>query len=263
MRLTLSALILLLTVFAPATVAWSQEPDLITPPELSRVQPEEEQPAPVETTLGRGTLPDKNIVNLPAPNAKELKEAADVYKICADGRGQNYVDCDCSSLTYLQMRVTERAQGLKPSDGYEMRTAAQKACPNTVGLAGYTYKTCMGWAPRMYQDYEELCSCYANSYAEKFGANPTDSLRVNQKLMTAALISCNAGRAATLNLERTKKIKEMKRLGIYDELFPSAKESGLATTLPAKDPTLSTAPPSQRLSDQLLAPDTDPRIPDR
>lgn len=221
-----------------------------------------QQPAATET-LGRGSLPGEKIINLPPATKAELAEAAAVEKMCADGVGQRYYDCECTSMAFLQMRVTERASGKVHSDGYQMRLDAQKACTNTPALAGYSYNICMSWAPRMHENYEELCSCYASTYAQKFGAAPTDSFQVNQRLVSAALKACNAGQSTLVKLERQKRIRDMKRDGSYDQLFPSAKESGLATTLPEKQPVLSTTPPALRLTDQILGPGTEPRIPDR
>jgi hypothetical protein len=195
------SLLTLLCLLAPATQALAQTPD-----------------APA---LTRGVLPDTRTSSLPEPTKEEITEANAVGTTCRISNEQDYYDCDCIALTYLQQRVLYKAIN-KTFDEFAEKENAKKACPNPTAIAGRSYTTCMSWAPRMRQDYESFCECYGNAYAEAFSKNPAITYQDNKYVMAAALNNCDVGAPIVARINRNARIREMELSGVYDEMYPSA-----------------------------------------
>lgn len=293
MRLPLLRLVALATLSVTAATATpslaqsqlSAQPNILQPGrqdslQMRQAQPARNIPGPTPTQNqdpqqaqtaalpGRGLLPEEGPQNLPEPSRQEMDEALNAYRICNNGGAKMYFDCNCVSTTYLQLRVIERvklrtAGAGKRSDGFMIQEQALKSCPNSPALAGNTYTMCKSWAPRMFDDAEGFCSCYANTYARTFAKTPTNSIFANRDMMKASMSSCNAGDAALRAIEREHQVRDLKRAGLYDDLFPSARASGLATTEQAPPKAKPTDPIVLQLHERLLAPDTAPRIPAR
>ena len=201
----------------------------------------------------RGQLQGDAVVP-PAPTPEQIREANRVYYNCESGDSErSYFDCQCVALTFLQHTVQNKK---KPGGGSlaapDIEDIARKSCPNTVGIAGMTYTRCLSWAPRMRPDYKAFCECYANEYANTFSRSPTTSIRRAEALSTISMNQCNGGQPAIDRMMRNKRIEQLKKQGLYERLFPSAKTLN-KSTMPTPPPSTSpTRPLQQILTDKMF-----------
>jgi len=155
----------------------------------------------------------------PAPTPKQMDEAFAVYDECkASDMVRKYYDCNCLAENFLNLRAADTDT---PRD--ELIVTARKKCPNTVDIAGSSYQRCLDWAPRLRADYDQYCTCYANTFAKNFTTNPTDSIRGREMIMTRALVSCNTTDEIGERRARDRMIDQLKKQGVYETLFPNVK----------------------------------------
>ena len=251
MRPILLITALLLTLLAPLAPAHAQSEPVGPPAPAGN--------APL-VDLSPGILLKKNIPQR-EPNEKELREANRVFEDCtANERESSYYDCQCMSLNFLQQRMNDvRDANDRPTEAYFFLTNARKACPNMAGIAGMAYTRCTAWAPRLYANPEQFCSCYANDYARRFAFNPNPTLRLNQMLMQAAMTECNAGQVVQERMIREQRIEQLKRDGTYETLFPSAEALNKPIIPENSAPATRPGALSRGITDRLFAPDTGPR----
>lgn len=212
-------------------------------------------------SVTRGALPNDKQIIPGTPSEADLAEANHVYSDCAmDERESSYYDCKCTSVTFLQLRQMDTRDAYdRPTPAAVLIGQARQACPNPTGIAGETYTRCLDWAPRIRNDYEEFCACYANDYAKRFAYAPTSSIKMNQWMMTASMNQCNAAQPIIDRIARKKQIEMMKKNGTYEALFPSAKD--------LNKPIVPVAPPlpnskrsvANRMSGTLFQEDTGPQ----
>lgn len=203
MKLCLFLLIALLVAFVPR--AYSQTPDQ-TP------QSKFEGAATLGKIFGRKKAPP--------PTPEQIDESLVVYDQCKGSEMHNqYYNCDCLSADFLQSR-TENPKEAQ----YTLVLKSRKKCGNSTNIAGLSYERCLSWAPRLKNNYEQYCSCYANSFARSFVKSPTDSIRGREILMTNALNGCNTGTELAERQARQNMINLLKKQGIYETLFPGAKK---------------------------------------
>ena len=155
----------------------------------------------------------------PPPTPDQIDEAIGIYDECkASEMANKYYNCDCVSADFLQSRTEQPNEA-----SYNILMASRKKCANTVDIAGSSYERCLTWAPRLKNDYEEYCGCYANNFAKNFAKSPTDSIRGREIMMTNALNGCNNSNEIEERRARQNMINQLKKQGLYEALFPSAK----------------------------------------
>jgi hypothetical protein len=213
--------------------------------------PASAQQASSAPPVTRGQLQGDAVVPAP-PTQEQIREANGVYQNCESGVSErSYFDCQCVALTFLQHRVQDKKLGGRSLTAPDIEDIARKSCPNTVGIAGMTYTRCLSWAPRMRPDYEAFCECYANEYANTFSRSPTTSIRRAEALSTVSMNQCNGGQPAIDRMTRNKRIEQLKKRGLYETLFPSAKTLNKSTMPPPPASTSATRPLQQILTDKL------------
>ncbi len=154
-----------------------------------------------------------------APTPAMIDESFTVYDECkATDMTTRYYDCDCQAANFLDMRA--QYPDAKQRD---LVIASRKGCANIVTIAGESYKYCMGWAPRIRPDYKSYCECYGNAFAKNFTDKPTDNIKGRERLVTAALNSCNKGATQAEQQARAREIKQLQEQGLYNQLFPGTK----------------------------------------
>ena len=120
-----------------------------------------------------------------------IEEAIAYYEECESTHQlNNYYDCECLSLAYLDERVK-----LGPTiSGSTIQFNIRKQCRDAIGSAGPTYSECLRKANRFQPgtDPEKYCECVANTYVKNMnrlapGIGSTSI--VNFK--TNAYVTCN------------------------------------------------------------------------
>lgn len=201
------------------------------------------------TPLTRGMLPGDLPNQLPQPSQAQIVEAEGIRKVCEATVEKNYYDCTCLSITYLQLRVTDKKRGGNDTPTYTLQETARKSCANTVALAGMTYTRCSSWAPRLLDEPENFCTCYSNTFARKFAAKPAGTYAALEGLMSSALTDCDIGRPVRERQERKELVRQLKQTGEYETLFPGAIREKSYKPTPIPKGQRST---SQLLSDQMF-----------
>jgi hypothetical protein len=200
-----------------------------------------------------GKLPgDKKPVAPKEPTAEQLAEANAIFKDCSNSENQShYLDCECLSLTFLQLRIKDVEEHGKPTGQFLLMEEARKSCVNTTGLAGKTYNECRTWAVGARPDAEEFCSCYANTYAKTYAGAPTSNIKINERMMITSLQACGSSKASQLRVEQERAMLKMQEDGSYQKLFPGAE--GVFYPKPKRPPSSAAKPktPAQILSDHL------------
>ena len=173
-----------------------------------------DQSAPAKSLDNIFGMPQKKI----PPTPEQIDESFKVYDQCngSDMVGR-YYDCDCLARNFLEIRP---ANPKTPID--DLVQIVRKDCANTSNIAGDAYDQCVTWSAKLRTDYIQYCTCYANSYAKKFAATPSDSIRGREALMTVALDNCKSGHELEEDNSRKTFIDWLKKRGLYDVLFPGA-----------------------------------------
>lgn len=210
------------------------------------------QQTQTDTTLQRGALP-KKVPNLAKPTDAEIAEANRIGNICRSSSEKDYFDCDCVSLEYLQRTSYSRAQKVAVNT-FKIKNDAKRACPNQPAIAGRGYTNCMTWAPKMRTDYESFCSCYGNAYANEFAKRPAITINESKAVMSSAMKTCNIAAPVKERMTRNARIKEMEQKGIYEEMYPSAKDRPRTTIPPAPETPPSKLQPWQKIQKSLIDP---------
>ncbi len=202
----------------------------------------------------RGKLPsDKKPVAPREPTPSEEAEAQSVFLACNSSDNQShYLDCECLSLSFLQLRIKDTDEKKGAASGYfTIMEEARKACVNTAGLAGKTYSECRAWAIGVRSDAEEFCSCYANTYAKTYAGTPTSNIKINERLMITASQKCGGARASELRVQQEREIVKMQQNGTYQKLFPGSEGVFYTKPKPAVSSAAKPNTPAQILSDHL------------
>lgn len=134
----------------------------------------------------------------PAPHDKMddvpdeyVLEAGAVYDRCLiDPKINQYYNCECFSLAYLDRRIA-LGHSATPSG---IMNDLQGVCRDAVGAAGSIYAKCLSKATflRPGTDPEKYCECVANTYVQSMDATtPRVSSRSIVSLQTYAYTACN------------------------------------------------------------------------
>lgn len=162
-------------------------------------------------------LPRRSTVAEPKP--EHIEEAFSLYDECkSSDMVERFYNCDCLSANFLDLRA--RAPQARQDS---LVASARRKCANTTEIAGGAYQSCLGWAPQIRTDYEDFCSCYANSYAKDFSRTPSDSIRGRERMMTASLDRCSTGSEIAEDRARQNAIDLLRSQGVYDRLFPASR----------------------------------------
>jgi len=120
-----------------------------------------------------------------------LEEADKFHDRCqGDERLQNYYDCECLSVKFLDKRI-EEGPGRDPN---ALLLAIDGECKEATYLAGATYTGCLRNGVTVLpkgKEMEEFCGCFANEYASLFEKSKrSPSSRLFTELQAQARTNC-------------------------------------------------------------------------
>ncbi|NCC61934.1 MAG: hypothetical protein EOM12_13565 [Verrucomicrobiae bacterium] len=126
-----------------------------------------------------------------------LEDRERFYRACEDHRFQNvYYDCQCLADEYLEKRL-EYGEKKPPEGQIESAIYGERLderCADLPAIADYMYKQCITQLTFMrHRNSEEVCSCFGNTYASSYAANPSlnsSSPRNLKDMQVRAYLDC-------------------------------------------------------------------------
>jgi hypothetical protein len=182
-RLVFTLLIFAFLPFFPAFAQGSSstQPEkqyfaLPVPEEEARQKAEEEQ---------KEKIRQLDVTEIPPEYLQEMEE---IYQQCSGNDVYStYFDCRCQAMRFLDKRIELGPEVHHATIMYQIN----KECTNTPAIAGYAHGVCKDMMLlRSYKGYEELCECFANTYASEYAKKPDLRSRNLISLQRDAYIAC-------------------------------------------------------------------------
>lgn len=117
-----------------------------------------------------------------------LEEMEEIYQECEkDGILSKFYDCRCKAVHYIDEKMSSGPETNK----YTILEEIKEECVDTASIAGNSINECRETLlSRGISNYEELCECFANTYAREFAKNPQLESRNLINIKRDAYVKC-------------------------------------------------------------------------